>query len=162
MGYNPYFPAYQPYNGYYPQIVQQPQMVQQPQPQNQNQIVQNPSTSGIIWVSGLNEAQMFPLAPNNAVALWEQSGKTIYLKSADATGKPSMKIYDLVERSENTPTASAPQDDKSINYATKDELSAIAGAIKNVLSDIEVMKNDLYGVAGRKKAVKKEVTEDDA
>ena len=101
---------------------------------------------------------MYPLAPNNAVALWEQNGKTVYLKSADATGRPSMRIYDLVERTDAGPVQSA---DNVNSYATKEELSTVAGAIKGVLTDIEQMKSDLYGVAGRKKPPKKVEAEDD-
>lgn len=93
---------------------------------------------------------MFPVAPNNAVALWEQSGKVIYLKSADATGKPTLRIYDLAERKE---TKAQPHE-----YITKDELADILGVLKGLTGEIEQMKGDLYGVAGRKR--KKEVTED--
>lgn len=146
---------YQPYGNYYPQNypVQnyQPQMTQ---PTNQN-------ATGIIWVSGSQEAQMYPVAPNNAVALWEQSGKVIYLKSADATGKPTMRIFDLVERSEMPSTASEQKDVKMPDYATKEELSAVAVAIKNALGDIEQMKGDLYGVAGRKKTIAKKAKEEE-
>lgn len=148
----PYYPTYQPFASYLP-----PQMQAQPQ-QQQTQPVQNQNS--IIWVSGLNEAQMFPVAPNNAVALWEQSGKTIYLKSADATGKPTMRIYDLVERSETASTAMLSQDVKTPDFATKEELSTVAVALKSILSDIEQIKGDLYGMAGRKK-VKKETESDD-
>lgn len=132
------FPYYQPY---YPQTYQ-PQQTQQQQ-----------QTSGILWVSGMQEASMYPVAPNNAVALWEQSGKVIYLKQADATGKPTIKVYDLVERTD------APHEDKQPDYATKEDVGAIAKAVKDALAEMEQMKADLYGVAGRKK--KKEVTEDD-
>ena len=38
---------------------------------------QQQSPTGIIWVSGVQEAQLYPVAPNNAVALWENSGKAI-------------------------------------------------------------------------------------
>lgn len=133
------FPYYQPnYQPYYPQSYQQPQQQQQ--------------TTGILWVSGMQEASMYPVAPNNAVALWEQSGKVIYLKQADATGKPTIKVYDLVERTEEAPA-------HEIEYATKDDLGAVSKAIRDALSEMEQMKSDLYGVAGRKK--KKEVIEDD-
>lgn len=152
----PFYQNYQPFGYYYPQTYQQiPQVqAQQQQPQSNN-------TSGIIWVSGQQEAQMYPVAPNNAVALWENSGKVIYLKTADATGKPSLRIFDLVERTELASNASGAQDDKLPDYATKDELSAILGAMKSITSEIEQMKGDLYGVAGRKRTSKKEVTEDD-
>ena len=129
-------PYYQPYNSYLPPNYQQPQQAQ----------------NSIIWVGGLAEAQTYPVAPNCAVALWEQSGKTIYMKSADATGKPSMRIYDIVERIESP--------DKEVEeFAKKSDLAQILSTLKGLTGDIEQMKEDLYGVAGRKK--KKEVTEDD-
>lgn len=147
-----------------PQSFQGQPMMQQPVPSvqmPQTQTVQMPSPSGIIWISGMQEAQMYPVAPNNAVALWENSGKTIYLKQADATGKPTMRIYDLVERTE-TSTAAAPHDEKAPSYVTKDELGTIVDAVKGLAGEVEQMKGDLYGVAGRKKSSKKvEVTEDD-
>lgn len=155
--YNPYFPvAYQPpYGNYYPQQNQQPQ-IPAPQPTAT-------TTSGIIWVSGAQEAQMYPVAPNNAVALWEQSGKTIYLKSADATGKPTMRVYDLIERAQNVSDTSSGQSDKTIDYATKEELGKIVSVLEAFKGDLETMKGDLYGVAGRKKSTKKvEVEDDDA
>lgn len=148
MAFPYYQPAYQPMN-YYPvnyQNVQQPQTVQ-----HQN---------SIIWVSGLAEAQAYPVAPNNAVALWEQSGKVIYLKSADATGKPGIRIYDLVERTETAVSSANNADAKTYDYATKDELTTIIGAVKGLANDIEQMKGDLYGVAGRKRK-KTEVNTDD-
>ena len=167
MAYPFYQSPYQQFGGYYPQGYQpaaQPQMVQPQQMQPTQMPVANqaPSTSGIIWVSGAQEAQMYPVAPNNAVALWENSGKLIYLKQADATGKPTMRIYELVERSEVPPTASGAADEKTHDYASREDVASLAGAVKGILGDIEQMKGDLYGVAGRKKTVKKEVTEDDA
>lgn len=151
MAYPFYQPNYQPFSGYYPQTYQQ---VQQP-------TQQNAQTTGIIWVSGAQEAQLYPVAPNNAVALWENSGKVIYLKTADATGKPSMRVYDLVERTEASPAVSGTQDVKTHDYATKEEINAITTAIKSITSEMEQMKGDLYGVAGRKRTAKKEVTDDE-
>lgn len=122
--------------------------------------------SGIIWVSSENDALAYPVSPNNAVTLWNTTEPVVYLKQADATGKPSLKIYDLVER---TKTASNSVSDKGASlpaFATKDELSAVVGAVKGIdeviggiKSDIETMKGDMYGIAGKKKArkVKEEV-----
>lgn len=148
-----YQPSYQPL--YYPQNYQP--VVQQ----QQQQVQQHNTSSGIIWVSGMQEAQMFPVAPNNAVALWDNSGKVIYLKTADATGKPTMKVYDLVERTESASAASAAQEEKVPEYISKDELNEILSVLKGITGEIEQMKGDLYGVAGRKRSSKKEVIEDD-
>lgn len=137
---NPYLNPYQQYPAYQPQIQQAPQM---------------PMQSGIVWVSGMMEAQNYPIAPNNAVALWEKSGKTIYLKSADATGKPTLVTYDLVERTAQEPEQTATA------YATKDDLSGVVGVLSSLRTEIETMKGDLYGIAGKKKTVKKTEGEDE-
>lgn len=142
---------YQPYGNYFPQTY----------PVQNYQMTQQSSSTGIIWVASAQEAQMYPVAPNNAVALWEQSGKVIYLKTSDATGKPTMRIFDLVERSETASTASEQKDVKIPDYATKEELSTIAVAVKSVLADIDQMKGDLYGVAGRKKSIAKKKEEEE-
>lgn len=155
--YNPYQPQYQTYYPYQP--------IQQPQQQPYNPVA---NQSGIIWVSGANEASMYPIAPNNAVALWSRDGKTIFLKSADATGKPSMKVYDLVERAENASDGVSDTDSKQPAYATKDELKTVVDAVRGIdsyvssmKSDVEKMSGDLYGIAGKKKATKKKEAEDD-
>lgn len=165
----PYTSYQNPYQqGYY--TYQQPMMqqpIQQPQQQNYSPVI---NQSGIIWISGEQEAAMYPIAPNNAVALWEKSGKTIYLKSADATGKPTMRVYDLVERSQSVSDGISEQGDKLPAYATKDDLAAVVGVVKgfdeligSLKSDIDTMKGDMYGIAGKKKNAKKsvEVVEDE-
>lgn len=97
------YPYYQPYqNPYYPPMPEATQMrqpvMQQAQPMQQG---------GVQWVSGELEARNYLIAPNSAVALWDSTGPRVYLKKADASGKPTLQIFDLVERAE-TP-AEAPQ-----------------------------------------------------
>lgn len=109
MAFNSYYPAtYQPY--YYPQQTYQPQQQSQ---------------SGMIWVSGEQEAQSYPVAPNNAVALWDSNGRTIYLKQADASGKPGIRVYDLVERTQAAPERMQ----TSTGYASKDEVDKLGAAV---------------------------------
>lgn len=157
-----YFPVgYQPM---YQQGYQQPApTVQQTQQQSFS-----PNPSGILWVSGLMEAQAYPLAPNSAVALWEKSGKTIFLKQADATGKPSMTVYDLVERTDSNQNSNNATDEKSVSYAREEDLQTIVGAVKGIdgiigsmKADIDSLKTDFYGIQGRKRIVKKQETETD-
>lgn len=81
----------------------------------------------MVWVNGEQEAMGYLVAPNSAVALWDSNSPTIYLKQADASGKPSIKIYDLVERSNATRTA--PAQEPSIRYATQDDLDALAARV---------------------------------
>jgi hypothetical protein len=133
MAYNNGFPmSYPQYTQQYPQQFQQP--ISTPQPQiNQNQ--NNP----IIWVSGEAGAKAYLVAPNTTVQLWDSEANCVYLKSADATGMPSMKILDYTiregEKPQNTPLKS-----EMSNYATKEELNAFRSEI---LQTIEKVKGDL-------------------
>ena len=130
MALNPYYQ-----NPYYPQPMpdnlmqmrqQQMMQPQMPQPVPQNPVAQG----GVQWVSGEQEARGYLIAPNSAVALWDSTAPTVYLKQADASGKPTLKIYDLVERAETPRTA--PQG-KSVEFVTREEfdrLAALVGEIK--------------------------------
>ena len=170
-GANPYGYQQFGYNGYQ-QYQPTPQMPQQPVMQTAQQNAQpiQPQIappSSIIWVRNQNEAALFPVSPNNAVALWDQNAPAVYLKQADASGKPSMKIYDLVERKETASESTSSADGKLPAYATKEELGAVVGAVKgfdeiigSIKADIDTMKGDIYGVVGKKKAVKKSKDED--
>ena len=129
MAFNPYYQ-----NPYYPQPMpdnlmqmrQQQMMQPAPPPVPQNPV----ATGGVQWVSGEQEARGYLIAPNSAVALWDSSAPTVYLKQADASGKPTLKIYDLVERTETASTASQ---GKVPDYVTREEfdrLAALVGEIK--------------------------------
>lgn len=55
-------------------------------------------TNDMIWVLGEVEATSYPVAPNNTVILWDKNQQTIYIKSANAQGVPSMRTLDYTER----------------------------------------------------------------
>lgn len=166
----PYFPQYN-YNPYsYQQMaqpVQQPQMMQTPQtPTQPTQNMVSPAS--LIWVSSDRDAAMYPTAPNNAVALWNQNEPVVYLKQADASGKPTMKTYDLVERPEQPVDGSKSESGKDTPYAMKEDVAALAGIVKgfdgmiaSMKGDIEKMSGDLYGIAGKKKSTKKAESEEE-
>jgi len=71
-----------PYNGY-----------QQPQPTPQ---MYNPNSRK--WVQGLAGAKSYLVAPNQTVDLWDSESQTIYVKSADASGLPTLKVLDYTLR----------------------------------------------------------------
>ena len=127
MAYNNAFPM--GYQAYYPQ----PQFqMQQPQPQAQQ-------SNGIIWVQGEAGAKSYLVAPNSTVQLWDSERQTIYLKSADTSGMPSMKIIDYTIRDlspANTPVAASMN---NVDYATKADLQALYGRVEALQSEIENM-----------------------
>lgn len=138
--YNNYYPnLYQPYNAYLQnQMSQIPQTpMQQPNPIPQANISQ-PVTTGMIWISNEQEANTYPVAPNNAVALWDSNNPVVYVKQADASGKPYLKIYDLTERTQTTSGTPKPE------FAEKTE--------------IEGLKADFDGFRNELKAIKKDIT----
>lgn len=129
MAFTPY--GYQ--NPYYPQPMPDNlmQMRQQQMPMMQTpQAPQNPiAQGGVQWVSGEQDARNWMIAPNAAVALWDSTAPTVYLKQADASGRPTLKIYDLVERAETPRTA--PQE-KGVEFVTRKEFDALAALVGEI------------------------------
>ena len=129
MAYNSYFPAgYQP--AYYPQV-QQPQMQTQPQ--------QN--ASSLIWVQGEGAAKSYLVAPGCTVALFDNESQTIYIKSADASGMPSIRILDYTFRD------SAPQGKAVLaesDFARQSDVDYLK-------SEIEALRAKFGEMEGKKK-----------
>lgn len=119
-----------PYGGYQPAVFypqptpdQMPQLRQQPTPQpTVQQTAPMQQNSGMIWVNGKAEADGYLIAPGCAVALWDSNAPVVYLRQADSTGKPSTKVFDLIERVD-TPQV-APQIDTS-KFVTMEQLDEI-------------------------------------
>lgn len=117
--YNPYVNPYaNPYN-------QQMPTFQQNIPQQMPTMQNTAQNSGFVWVDGIDEANNFYVAPNNAVQLWDKNAPCIYKKSADSTGKPTMQIFDLVERKMETPSKTDFNGDLS-GFIKRDEFTQLA------------------------------------
>ena len=129
MAYYNGFPAtYQPY---YTQVtpVQQQQQSVQPSVQNSR-----------IWVQGEAGAKSYLVAPNNTVDLWDSEAPVIYIKSADPSGLPGIKILDYTVRdTSKTPSNTFPSNggENVTGYATKDEIEALNGEIKALKKKID-------------------------
>ena len=123
--YNNGFPmSYQPY---YSQYVY-PNQTQQAQQTN----------NGIIWVQGEAGAKSYLVAPNNTVQLWDSESQTIYLKSADASGMPSMRVLDYTIR-QNTPQPShAPTEQPKVDYPTREEFNALQSLVEGLQNKIDL------------------------
>lgn len=127
--YNNGFPT--SYQQYYPQY-----NVPQQQAQNNN--------SGIIWVQGEAGAKSYLVAPNNTVQLWDSERQTIYLKSADASGMPSMRILDYTirqEASHNIPEAV--KTNTSIEVSKKD-LDALQSQIDALRDEVRACRSTIF------------------
>lgn len=113
------------FNGY-PATYQNPYMIQQPQYQQPAQ-----QNSSIIWIQGEAAAKSYLVAPNTSVALFDSERQTVYIKSADASGMPSIKTLDYTIR-EAAQNVSPGIPKESITYATKDDLNAVYAKIKGI------------------------------
>ena len=134
-----YAPFYRP--TYYEPAQQNPmgqfnQQFQQPM-QNAQMPMQGQPTNDFLWVLNENEATSYPVAPNNTVILWDKNLPTVYIKSVNAQGVPSMRVLDFTER---TATAakqpvSAPFGSAN-NFVTIDSFNALKG-------DVEALRGKL-------------------
>lgn len=122
MAYNNAFPmGYNPY---------QYQQMTQTQPQQ---------TNSIIWVQGEAGAKSYLVAPNNTVQLWDSESQTIYLKSADASGMPSMRVLDYTIR-DATPPATRKIMEPTHEYAEKEYVDSLSTEIARLRAEIEAFK----------------------
>ncbi len=133
MAYNNGFPMN------YPQYTQQyPQQYQQPIPTPQQQMQQQPqNVGGLIWVQGEAGAKSFLVAPNTTVQLWDSENPVIYLKSADASGMPSIKVIDYTIRNAQNDAKKTPLDNEPKEYATKDDMAALKAELMRKIDDIK-------------------------
>ena len=130
-----YYDPVQPNSmGQFNQQFQQP--MAQPM-QNAQMPMQGQPTNDFLWVLNENEAASYPVAPNNTVILWDKNLPTVYIKSVNAQGVPSMRVLDFTER-----TATAQKQPvsgpfgSSNNFVTIDSFNALKG-------DVEALRDKL-------------------
>ncbi len=132
MAYNNGFPIGYPQFPYQPQMQMQQPVSQMQQPQAQ--------TSNLTWVCGEAGAKSYLVAPNTTVQLWDSEAQTIYLKSADGSGLPTMKILDYTIRDaqpQNTPTL---MQDSIPEYVTKNEFNDFAEKVQKQIDKVTAQR----------------------
>lgn len=144
--------GYQPYQMYQPPMADQLTQLRQQQYQPMQQMAPSApqqSAPSIVWVQNEMEAANYLVAPNSAVTLWDSNSPVVYLKQADASGKPSMKIYDLVER--NSRPVQAPSS-PAVEYAPLSRLEALEAK----LNALEAVREQPAKAAAKKTAQKED------
>lgn len=148
-----YQPMAQENNQYVPQYQQGQPIQQMQQTQMPYQTSQQPNNE-MIWVQGEAGAKAYLVAPNNTVILWDSENSTIYVKSADVNGIPSMRTLDFTER--NSQANQKPQertynfDDK---FVTKEDFKTFQDDFEMLKDKVETLQN--------KKNKKVEVTDNE-
>ena len=112
-----------------PQMQMRPQYQPAPQMPTYQPQPQQPQNQSIIWIPNEQAANDFIVAPNNAVTLWDMNAPVVYVKKADASGKPSMTTYDLVERAQTVITPTAARRDMSEEYVTRKEFDELVAKL---------------------------------
>ena len=129
-----YYPSYQ--SPYYPppapdhlaqlrgqQPFQAPMQGQPVPPQG------NTAGNGIIWVQGEEGAKGYLVAPGESRLLMDSENSTFYIKSTDASGMPlPLRVFDYTERT-GAKKASQSVQESSVQFATKEELAALAARL---------------------------------
>lgn len=144
-----YFPQYQ--NGAVPDMLNQYKVQYQQMPMQQPMVqqMQAPTqTNDMIWVLNENEATSYPVAPNNSVVLWDKNNPTIYVKSVNAQGMPSMRILDFTERNINTPNSqeNAPKMHECTcgdKYATKEQINDLRAKLDDLTAKYEELAHPI-------------------
>ena len=95
--------------------------------------------SNLTWVAGETAAKSYPIAPNSAIALWDSEANVIYVKSADASGMPTIKTLDYTMR-DNTPKTGEIL--ATTDFATKQDILHIQEEIDAIKSKFTVEEKE--------------------
>jgi hypothetical protein len=156
MAYTPYYAPYARPMGYYnpsmlsvqenPNIQggqQYQQMPIQQQPVQQMPVMPSAPTNDMLFVLNETEATAYPVAPNNSVTLWDKNKDTVYIKSVNMQGVPSMRILDYAERTPET--AQKPPEKHECKcggkYVSIETFRALQSDFEALRSEIEELKN---------------------
>lgn len=135
--YGNYQPMPQPYpdrltqlQNQYQQAVNIPQMAPQPQ-----------INQGLLWVSGEIGAKSYLVAPNSTVLLMDSDASRFYLKSADQSGMPSLRIFEYTEV-QNAPQTSVIAQNSDLKeldskYVTREEYDSLKSLYGKILERLD-------------------------
>lgn len=137
--------SYNPYGGYQPfATAQYSPLAQAPNaPNYQNQ---QASSNGIIWVQGEAGARAYIVTPGASILLMDSDAPRFYIKSADQSGVPSLRIFEYNEYSQTA----AP---KSESFATRAEYDALLEKYNELAAKIEQLTASQTKKASVKKSV---------
>ena len=122
--------SYQPYGQAMPDQLGQLRQAQQFQPMQMQPMAQaQTQQEPMIWVQGEAGAKAYMVAPGASVVLWDAEKHAFYIKSADQTGMPSMRVFEYTELGGSVPNVSA----ANTNYVTRQEFNALVAQINQLM-----------------------------
>lgn len=116
------------------------------------------SSSDMIWVLNETEAISYPVAPNNSVTLWDKNNDTVYIKSVNMQGVPSIRILDYKERTvENAPKMPSNQFSfDGSKFVSTEDFKALQGKFDGLQSELNELK-----AKSKTKSQKKDTSDDE-
>lgn len=149
MAYGNYAPFYRP--GYF-NSAQAPTIPQfQPMQENPGQYMpyyqnglqgSSQPQSTFVWVLNENEALARYVAPGETEITWDKNSPTIYIKSVNSQGIPSMRILDFAERNADTAPKTPVEHACKCGgkYATLEAFNALQGEFEDFKRSVEQMR----------------------
>lgn len=100
------------------------------------------SNDMMIWVLNETEAVSYPVAPNNSVTLWDKGRDTVYIKSVNQQGVPSMRILDYTERTAENAIRDDLRDTPNVGgkFVLEKDFRALQDDITEIKEEIESIK----------------------
>ena len=118
--------------GQYPYNYMQPQQnAYQPQQQTTQYIP-------LTFVSGIEGAKAFIVAPNQTVYLRDSDSETLFVKTADMQGRYTLKVYNLIPIEEA-------QKNLKTNYVTLESLNALKQDFEEKMNQLSLEIEKLTG-----------------
>lgn len=147
-----------PDNSQFGQYQQPMQPQQMPlQPPTMPYTGQNQQSNDFVWVQGEAGAKAYLVAPNATVTLWDSESSTIYIKSADANGMPSMRILDFAERTQNAPKSPQEHDCKcGKEFVSQEKFDALRLKFDDLTSKYESLTEKIDSMTTKSKKTVKE------
>lgn len=96
---------------------------------------QQQQQNNLNWVQGEAGARAWLVAPSNTILLMDSEKERFYIKSADSSGMPSMRIFEYKEIGDQKPINHV----NNVEYASKEDIVALNARI-DALEHMEAPK----------------------
>ena len=95
--------------------------------------------NNFVKIHNAKEADMYLVAPGNTVVLWDEKEPYFYMKSADASGMATVKIYEYKERVETAENPAGHVCQCGNKFVTKEDFEALQGKIERLTNKIDTL-----------------------
>ena len=146
----------------YQQFPQMQMQSMQPSPQLQNMQQPQIQNGGFVSVRNEGEARNYPVAPGNSITFKDETAPYVYTKTMGFSqlDRPIFEKFKLVKEEVAEPS-NLPQNEPNESKVDLHTIEGIKSEIKDIWSEIELLKDDKPIVTPKKGGRRKEVEEDE-